>query len=198
MSPLSRRIFTLFCLTLLALGETRAASAQQGQRLNLVRDAEIEGAIRTFVTPIWRVAGLDPEAVDIVLVQDNSLNAFVAGGQRIFINTGLLMRTTRPNQLIGVLAHESGHISGGHYNPAVTLAVWLRGKCDTSDVIPYMGAQTAAAVVAELEADALAPEPPPRTSSATAPPPPTRWRLVLALAVMLAMATVVLYRRRRR
>jgi predicted Zn-dependent protease len=111
---LSRRIFILFCLSLLALAPLRAAWAQQGQRLNLIRDAEIESTIRTFVTPIWRVAGLDPEAVSIVLVQDNKLNAFVAGGQRIFINTGLLLRTQRPNQLIGVLAHESGHIAGGH------------------------------------------------------------------------------------
>ena len=66
-----------------------------------------------MVTPIWRVAGLDPGAVEIMIVQDNALNAFVAGGQRIFINTGLLLRTERPNQLIGVLAHETGHISGG-------------------------------------------------------------------------------------
>ncbi len=49
-----------------------------------------------------------------MIVQDGSLNAFVAGGQRIFINTGLIMRTERPNQLIGVMAHESGHIAGGH------------------------------------------------------------------------------------
>jgi len=111
--PLFRRIITLICLALLALGTVRAASAQQGQ-LNLIRDAEIESTIRTFITPIWRVAGLNPEAVEIVLVQDNTLNAFVAGGQRIFINTGLLMRTERPNQLIGVLAHETGHIAGGH------------------------------------------------------------------------------------
>lgn len=67
-----------------------------------------------MVTPIWRVAGLDPSAVEIMIVQDNTLNAFVAGGQRIFINTGLLLRTERPNQLIGVLAHETGHIAGGH------------------------------------------------------------------------------------
>ena len=92
----------------------RAAVAQQGQRLSLIRDAEIENTIRTMVTPIWRVAGLDPSAVEIMIVQDGTLNAFVAGGQRIFINTGLLMRTERPNQLIGVLAHETGHISGGH------------------------------------------------------------------------------------
>lgn len=112
--PVLRRIITLFSLALLALAPLRAASAQQGQRLNLVRDAEIESTIRTFLTPIWRVAGLDPEAVQIMIVQDNSLNAFVAGGQRIFINTGLLMRTETPNQLIGVLAHETGHIAGGH------------------------------------------------------------------------------------
>ncbi len=96
-----------------ALTPLRAANAQQGQ-LKLIRDAEIESTIRTFITPIWQVAGLDPEAVAIVLVQDNSLNAFVAGGQRIFINTGLLISTERPAQLIGVLAHETGHIAGGH------------------------------------------------------------------------------------
>jgi predicted Zn-dependent protease len=111
----SRRIITLFCVALFALTSTlRAADAQQGQRLNLIRDAEIENSIRAMVTPIWRVAGLDPNAVEILIVQDSSLNAFVAGGQRIFINTGLLLRTERPNQLIGVMAHETGHISGGH------------------------------------------------------------------------------------
>jgi predicted Zn-dependent protease len=110
---LFKRIITLICLALLALGPCRAALAQRGQP-ELIRDAEIESTIRTFITPIWRVAGLDPEAVEIMIVQDNSLNAFVAGGQRIFINAGLLMRTERPNQLIGVLAHETGHIAGGH------------------------------------------------------------------------------------
>lgn len=114
MPPVSRRIFALFSILLLAVVPFRAAVAQQGQRLSLIRDAEIENSIRLMVTPIWRVAGLDPSAVEIMIVQDNSLNAFVAGGQRIFINTGLLMRTERPNQLIGVLAHETGHIAGGH------------------------------------------------------------------------------------
>ena len=114
MPTVFRRIITLFCLALFALAPLRAASAQQGQRLNLIRDAEIENAIRTMVLPIWKAAGLDPNAVEIMIVQDNSLNAFVAGGQRIFINTGLIMRTETPNQLIGVMAHESGHIAGGH------------------------------------------------------------------------------------
>ena len=114
MPTLFKRIATLFCLTLFALAPFRAATAQQGQRLNLIRDAEIESTIRTFTIPIWKAAGLDPNGVEIMLVQDGSLNAFVAGGQRIFINTGLIMRTERPNQLIGVMAHESGHIAGGH------------------------------------------------------------------------------------
>ncbi len=114
MPTLFKRITTLFCLTLFALAPFRAATAQQGQRLNLIRDAEIESTIRTFTIPIWKAAGLDPNGVEIMLVQDGSLNAFVAGGQRIFINTGLIMRTERPNQLIGVMAHESGHIAGGH------------------------------------------------------------------------------------
>jgi len=109
-----RRIITLFSLALFALAPLRAASAQQGQRLNLIRDAETENGIRTMVVPIWKAAGLDPNGVEIMIVQDNTLNAFVAGGQRIFINTGLIMRTETPNQLIGVLAHESGHIAGGH------------------------------------------------------------------------------------
>lgn len=111
MPPVFRRITILICLSLLALAPLRDAYAQ---RINLIRDAEIENTIRTFVIPIWKAAGLDPNAVEIMIVQDGSLNAFVAGGQRIFINTGLIMRTETPNQLIGVLAHESGHIAGGH------------------------------------------------------------------------------------
>lgn len=114
MPTVLKRITILICLTLFALAPFRAATAQQGQRLNLIRDAEIESTIRTFTIPIWKAAGLDPNGVEIMLVQDGSLNAFVAGGQRIFINTGLIMRTERPNQLIGVMAHESGHIAGGH------------------------------------------------------------------------------------
>jgi predicted Zn-dependent protease len=109
-----RRIITLFSAALFLLAPFGAARAQQGQRLNLIRDAEIENTIRSLTIPIWKAAGLDPNAIEIMIVQDNTLNAFVAGGQRIFINTGLIMRTETPNQLIGVLAHESGHIAGGH------------------------------------------------------------------------------------
>jgi predicted Zn-dependent protease len=79
-----------------------------------IRDTEIEADIQTMVAPIWKVAGLDPNALHIYLIQDKQLNSFVAGGQNEFINTGLILRAKTPNQLIGVLAHETGHIAGGH------------------------------------------------------------------------------------
>jgi predicted Zn-dependent protease len=79
-----------------------------------IRDTEIETDIRTIVTPIWKAAGLEPNALHVYLVEDKQINSFVAGGQNEFINTGLIMRAKTPNQLIGVLAHETGHIAGGH------------------------------------------------------------------------------------
>ncbi len=85
-----------------------------GNGISLLRDTEIETDIHTMMTPIWKAAGLDPGAVHVYLVSDGSINSFVAGGQNIFINSGLLLRADTPNQLIGVLAHETGHIAGGH------------------------------------------------------------------------------------
>lgn len=86
----------------------------QDRGSGLIRDAEIENIIREYSTPIFNAAGLDASAVEINLVNDPRLNAFVAGGQRMFINTGLLMRATEPGEVIGVIAHETGHIAGGH------------------------------------------------------------------------------------
>ena len=54
-----------------------------------------------------------------------------------------------------VLIYAGGHISGAHYNPAVTIAAWLRGKCPASDIVPYIGAQLSASVVASLAVKAL-------------------------------------------
>lgn len=80
----------------------------------VLRDTEIENGIRALAAPIWRVAGLEPSTVGIYLINDSRLNSFVAGGQAVFINTGLIERAETPNQLIGVIAHETGHIAGGH------------------------------------------------------------------------------------
>jgi predicted Zn-dependent protease len=86
----------------------------QNAGLSIIRDTEIEKALRERSTPIWRAAGLNPDAVKIVLVQSPELNAFVAGGSNIFVFTGLIEATKSPGELLGVIAHETGHIAGGH------------------------------------------------------------------------------------
>jgi predicted Zn-dependent protease len=80
----------------------------------LIRDTEIENSIRAYGAPIIDAAGLDPAALHYYVVNDRQLNAFVAGGQNIFVTTGLLRRAEHAGQVIGVLAHETGHITGGH------------------------------------------------------------------------------------
>lgn len=67
-----------------------------------------------MATPLFQAAGLSPEGVSIYLINDDRLNAFVAGGQNLFLNTGLIMAMRSPLELIGVIAHETGHIAGGH------------------------------------------------------------------------------------
>ena len=103
-----RTILTTLCVV---LGFIRPVAADQ---ISFIRDAEIESIIRTWWTPIIQVAGLDPQAVHIYIVNDPTLNAFVAGGQNLFLNTGTLIRSTSPNQIVGIMAHETGHIAGGH------------------------------------------------------------------------------------
>ncbi len=110
-----KRPFRALCLSLaLILGLLPAAADAQSRRLSLVRDAEVESTIRDYADPLFRAAGLDPSAIRVLLVDDDSINAFVAGGMRLFINTGLLIRSDTANQVKGVIAHETGHIAGAH------------------------------------------------------------------------------------
>jgi len=89
------------------------------QNFGLIQDAEIELNIRKWVEPIFKVANIKSESVNIYIINDNSINAFVSGGQNIFINTGLILKAKEANALIGVLAHEIGHIAGGHLNNTI-------------------------------------------------------------------------------
>jgi predicted Zn-dependent protease len=89
------------------------AHAQEAS-LPIIRDSEIEQLLRDYSQPILRVAGLGQRNIRVVIINDRSFNAFVIDAKRIFINAGAVMEAETPNQIIGVLAHESGHIAGGH------------------------------------------------------------------------------------
>jgi predicted Zn-dependent protease len=91
------------------------AQAQSLPRgLPIIRDAEIEQLLREYSQPILRAAGLAQQNIEVTIINNRSFNAFVIDGKRIFINAGALMDAKTPNEVIGVLAHETGHIAGGH------------------------------------------------------------------------------------
>lgn len=94
---------------LMALGGPGAVRAQ-----SLLSDAETEKFLRDVNRPVLEAAGITPESVQYYIVADDNLNAFVALGQNIFVHTGLFTQTDNVGQVIGVMAHETGHISGGH------------------------------------------------------------------------------------
>ena len=112
LSPV-RRVFGLLTAALTTVSTSLPAQAQS-KAPNIIRDAEIEQLMREYTAPIFRAANINAGATRIFLVGDRSFNAFVANGQKIFINVGALMDSKTPNEIIGVLAHESGHIAGGH------------------------------------------------------------------------------------
>jgi predicted Zn-dependent protease len=106
------RAAATLALALLVSLSAAASSYAQGN-VPIVRDAEIEALVRDYARPIFKAAGLTKSGIDIVLVNNPSFNAFVAG-RRMFINTGALLQAETPNEIIGVIAHEAGHIAGGH------------------------------------------------------------------------------------
>jgi predicted Zn-dependent protease len=98
----------------LALAPLSAALAQENKGPPILRDAETEQLLRDYTRPILRVAGLEKQNIQVVIINEASFNAFVADGRRIFVNYGAILQSENPNQLIGVLAHETGHLAGGH------------------------------------------------------------------------------------
>ncbi|MBR0828336.1 M48 family metallopeptidase [Bradyrhizobium manausense] len=98
----------------LVLSPLPAARAQQAKGPPVLRDTETEQLLREYTRPILRAAGMEKQNIQMVILNDSSFNAFVADGRRIFVNYGAIMQSETPNQLIGVLAHETGHLAGGH------------------------------------------------------------------------------------
>lgn len=101
-------------LRIIGIGWLSLCVSMPAYALSTIRDAEIETTIRKIATPIFQAAGLVPENITIIIVSDPQINAFVAGGMNMFLNTGVIMDFEKPEVLQGVIAHESGHISGGH------------------------------------------------------------------------------------
>lgn len=108
----SKRVFSLFISTTALLNGLIAPAYANAQ--SLIRDAEVEKMMREFSDPLFIAAQLEPKDVKIYIINDKSINAFVTDGQKMFMNTGTIVEAKSPGQLKGVIAHETGHIAGGH------------------------------------------------------------------------------------
>ncbi|HEY2249344.1 MAG TPA: M48 family metalloprotease [Bradyrhizobium sp.] len=98
----------------LALAPISSLRAQENKGPPILRDTEAEALLREYTRPVLRAAGLEKQNIQMVIINEAAFNAFVADGRRIFVNYGAIMQSETPNQLIGVLAHETGHLAGGH------------------------------------------------------------------------------------
>ena len=110
-SKRTRRALRATLVAALSVSVGVVAPAHAG---GLIRDAETEGLLRTYAKPIVSAAGLGSQGIRIHIVNDRNFNAFVVDGQNMFVHAGALMNAKTPNQMIGVIAHETGHITGGH------------------------------------------------------------------------------------
>src|SRR5258708_23696320 len=88
--------------------------AQENKGPSILRDTESEQLLREYTRPILRTAGLEKQNIQMVIINDATFNAFVADGRRIFVNYGAIMQSETPNQIIGLLAHDTRHLAGGH------------------------------------------------------------------------------------
>jgi predicted Zn-dependent protease len=98
----------------IAFAPMAARAQEENKPPPTIRDTEIEQLLRDYTRPILRVAGLEKQNIQVVIINEKVFNAFVADGRRIFVNYGALLQSETPNQIIGVLAHETGHLAGGH------------------------------------------------------------------------------------
>ncbi|MDO1558448.1 M48 family metalloprotease [Brevundimonas sp. 2R-24] len=118
------RLGAVMAAVALMAGVPTLASAQ-----SVIRDTEIETILRRQADPVLEAAGLEPDDVRLLLISDQSLNAFATQGQIMGVNTGLILETENPNQLLGVIAHEAGHLAGGHT---------VRGEMQRAGMTPFL------------------------------------------------------------
>ena len=114
--PLSTGTWPKFAVLcgLAAIGTVTGAASASAQNLPLIRDSEIENILSDYAKPLFKAAGLGTGRIKMRIVQNDAFNAFVLDGKNVFVHTGTLMQANTPNEVIGVIAHETGHITGGH------------------------------------------------------------------------------------
>jgi predicted Zn-dependent protease len=113
-TPAVSALAFLIAVALALAGFPPMQPAHAAGRMPVIRDTEIEQLLRDYAEPILKAAGLAHQNVEVVVLNDRSFNAFVMDGRHIFINAGALFDAKTPNEIIGVLAHETGHLAGGH------------------------------------------------------------------------------------
>jgi len=111
---MTSRLGSLLVRLLMLIALSFAATARPAYAQQILRDAETEALLRDMSRPLIEAAGLQPENVRIVLIHDREINAFVAGGQIVYLHSGLFTQAQNANEVQGVIAHELGHITGGH------------------------------------------------------------------------------------
>ncbi|MCH9764850.1 MAG: M48 family metalloprotease [Alphaproteobacteria bacterium] len=112
--PVSYHVQRLCLLFAAVIGVSGFSQNAAAQSLPLIRDTEIENLLNDYSRPIFQTAGLGTGRVRVRIVNNRVFNAFVVDGRNVFMHTGTLMQAGSPNEVIGVLAHEAGHIAGGH------------------------------------------------------------------------------------
>jgi len=113
-SHMTRRPVALFARLLMLIAISFAAFAPPVTAQAILRDAETELLLKDISRPLIEAAGLRPDDVQVVLIQDPEINAFVAGGQVVYLHSALVTAADNANEVQGVIAHELGHVTGGH------------------------------------------------------------------------------------
>ena len=113
-SPLSRFVRMMMLTLVLGLALARPAAAAEDDAPSILRDTETEQLFADVARPLIEAANLSDKSVKVVLINDDDINAFVAGSQNVYVNSGLILRSDNVNQVQGVIAHELGHVAGGH------------------------------------------------------------------------------------
>lgn len=134
--------FTKFLILLLFFAYFNSAYS-----VGIIRDSEVEAIVKELAQPLFSAANIDGERIKVFIINDNSINAFVANNNSIFIHLGLLQYSTKPDVLLGILAHEIAHISAGHilqmggaisYFQSIAMISYMVGLASTIMINPQI------------------------------------------------------------